>query len=304
MSPADQQRNLPPEVGGLRATLAGLAGGFLALLVGWALFVVIFVSPTFFTDPQIMLLAGWFMWIPAGLVAVPVGLFVGKATTRALRSPGARGFKDAVLALLLVSMAFCLHVLVNGLYDREFTLAWREPVQLVDGTVVQVQRKHEYRRPGSALSKYADAVREAEELTLDAGQGPVTLKTSGRLVHLNRIDGVWYAVLAMDHRMGQDAWGKDFNTMQQRLLVLKDGRFHGAPWSTAPGAIVLHNLLGETFTAQDVVGWQAKPLDLQRKRTLLRRALRERPRPDALRITRPSKTDQLKDQYRAAFDAL
>jgi hypothetical protein len=188
-----------------------------------------------------------------------------------------------------------LHIAVNGFYPKNFDLAWREEIRLGNGgrAVVETRRTYE-RLDFLRLSEFKNVRLNSSQLNFEptAGEPRVSITTPLQPVYLNQIDGVWYLVLAdredsSEQMQPKTSWGKGYNTLGQRLMVLKGRAFEASPWEAAPTAIVFRNLLSaDIFDLAKARAAEKHLVTLAEKQTLAYRYVNTSPGPDPLRITR------------------
>lgn len=199
-----------------------------------------------------------------------------------------------VSGIALAAGLAALYIAVIGLHPKFFELAWREEIRLANGARMVVETGRTYERLDLIRLRELGEVRlRSTRLSFEpaAGQPPVSVSTRLQPVYLNQIDGVWYLVLAgrddsRERARPGDNWGTDYNTLQQRLAILKGNTFEAAPWEKAPAAIVFHNLLStDIFDLAKAKAAEKHLMTLYEKQTLAYRYV-NMPGPDPLRITR------------------
>jgi hypothetical protein len=191
---------------------------------------------------------------------------------------------------------FCIYLSSIGLRSQFFKVKWTEEIRLDNGELITLQRLRTYQRFGFRIEKYKDSRVENTTLIFEPSKGEpkVTLKTALEPVYLNFFEGKWFLVLSgrdeyRDKALNPDEqdWGKEYNTMGQRLAILDGGKFIPTTWDKAPNAIVLYNLItNEVFKIEKYYGDSPHIVLEAEKRELIRAHLERPPGPDPLRITR------------------
>ena len=144
-----------------------------------------------------------------------------------------------------------IYVTNFGLYPRYFDIAWDEEVQLHDGRVIVVNRKRTFERRGLRLSRYDESQTtfRRNQFTFDAGTQKIVFSTRMPVAYLGEVEGNWYAVISGQGPYGNypdempNHWGSDYTTLEQRLAILKDGKFIPKGWENAPTELIRMNLL-------------------------------------------------------------
>jgi hypothetical protein len=216
-------------------------------------------------------------------------------------------------AITLAAGVAALYIAVNGLHPKFFELAWREEIRLGNGGLKVVETRRTYERLDFfRLSEFKNVRLQRTQLSFEpvAGEPRVSVSTALQPVYLNQMDGAWYLVLAgreggLNAEQPKDEWGGDYNTLGQRLAILKGRRFEPAPWEKAPRSLVLRNLLSaDIFDLAKAKAAEKHLMTLYEKQTLAYRYV-NMPGPDPLRITRSEamKTPLL-EEYQEALAGL
>lgn len=108
-----------------------------SLVAGTMAFLVIFLGPAYLSGNEILLLWGWFGWIPAGGFGALVSVLVVRVSWGALKTAnGLRALGFPLMLSLIIFLASWMLTLV-GKVDAN----WREQVMLSSGDMITLQRR-------------------------------------------------------------------------------------------------------------------------------------------------------------------
>lgn len=208
------------------------------------------------------------------------GEFVVRAGQYPLRKGTAMRIdpKKLLVWLCLGVIAFVLYAYTIGLYPRYFDLTWDEEVQLHDGRVIVVRRKHTFERLHRELGPYTSAIARDTELSFDTGgsTGRVTQVFKGfDPMFLDQYQGVWYAITMggaynkSDEIPGQN-WGLNWYDCNH-VAALHGSKFKPISIHDLPAVFQRHNMLlllgdvdeqasfdGKLVTLRDKADWSRR----------------------------------------------
>lgn len=293
--------------------------GLAAVMIGIACIVLINLAPTAIWGDGILIVSPYLTGIPSFVAAFFVSRWffihhmewLDAGFPASQRSPSTPQLITS--AITLAAGVAALYIAVNGLHPKFFELAWREEIRLGNGGLKVVETRRTYERLDFfRLSEFKNVRLQRTQLSFEpvAGEPRVSVSTALQPVYLNQMDGAWYLVLAgreggLNAEQPKDEWGGDYNTLGQRLAILKGRRFEPAPWEKAPRSLVLRNLLSaDIFDLAKAKAAEKHLMTLYEKQTLAYRYV-NMPGPDPLRITRSEamKTPLL-EEYQEALAGL
>ncbi len=184
--------------------------------------------------------------------------------------------KSTLGGLAITTALAVAYVLKFGLYPQFFDIEWNEEVLLHDRQVIVVHVKRTYERR-DRFSKYEHTSFRRNELLFDSasGEGRITLSSRLGISYLDRIDGIWYAVLFGQGPYGNypdempDRWGRDYTVREERLVRLVTDKFMPVSWDSAPpGAILHNNLVVGSMPLEVLAGFDGKKMSLDDKKRL------------------------------------
>lgn len=293
-----------------------VASALVAAAFGLACLLLINLAPTFIWGEEILLVSPFFTVLPSALAGLFVFAWLFQNVLgwleHGMQPPRATpAVPQAIFTgISLASGAVAVFIAMNGLYPQFFDVAWREEIRLANGEVKVVETRRTYERTGRRLREFKDVRLHSTELSFEPAPGSprVSFKTPLQPVYLNQFDGIWYLVTVgadkgVNATLPEDGWGRDFNTMGQRLVVLNGRRFEPAPREKAPKAVVFRNLLAEDiFDLPQVQAAGKHVMNLDDKQALSYRYVHTESVAHPLRITRSEamKTPML-GEYRQAI---
>lgn len=182
--------------------------------------------------------------------------------------------KKVFLTLATLVASGVIYVANFGLYPRYFDIGWDEEVLSGDERVVLVHVVRTFERRGLRLSRYEEegsTMRRNTFVFKPSVDAPsISFSTRMPVAYLGEIRGTWYAVVAGQGPYGNfpdempDYWGRDFTTLEQRLAVLKEGKFQPVKWEEAPRELVRMNLL-PSIPLRDLVALKGRKVTLAEK---------------------------------------
>jgi hypothetical protein len=181
----------------------------------------------------------------------------------------------ALVTLAIFAVLWVIYVMNFGLYPRYFDIAWDEEVQQQNGDVIVIHAKRTFERRGARLSRYdeRDSTVRRNTLTFTPTRSSEAIEFTTRMpiAYLGSIRGSWYAVIAGQGPYGNfpdempDRWGRDFTTLEQRVAILRDGKFVPITWGEAPTELVRMNLL-PSIPLSELVALDGHKVTLAQKR--------------------------------------
>jgi hypothetical protein len=272
----------------------------IALALGIAVAALINLFPIIFWGREILIVSPYFTGIPSLILGAIAFKFFTKKISRWFDAekldisliPRTPQFFVALMSLVV--SVFVFHVASNGLYPQFLTIVWDEEIQQNNGQVQQIERQYLFERFGLRLSKYDDLISRKATISFEPSKGEarVTLSTMLAPVYLNKIGEIWYLVLAgqsdsLNKTMVEQDWGNHYNTMGQRLAVLKGQTFMSVSWEEAPDEIILNNLIpSRSLQFSLATPGMKRIVSMPEKTGILRGIITNPTGPDALRITR------------------
>lgn len=179
------------------------------------------------------------------------------------------------VSIILTTLVIFLggYFIKSSVYPQYFDIRWQEEVELHDGRKIVVNVANTYERRGMSFTRYTENNITFRQKSLSFERRPgqtYTFRTRMPLAYIGEFDGEWYVVIAGQGPFGNypeempTHWGGNFNTLLQRLAVLRGDTFTPIPWTLAPSQLTKMNLMDSVFFTE-FLDWDGKILTLEQK---------------------------------------